>query len=346
MKSKPRILFIGNFLLRHWGRGRTGIDMRLAAGAVRLGCPHLTFSERDVARFLAPLGFMRGIGAKMMNERLLRTVRNFRPDIVFIAHCDYVENKTLLAMKEALPSLRIVHINCDAIWQEHTRSQIFRRKDSCDAIFVTTAGEELRDFSSGRNVVGFFPNPCDAAYDIEDNSAKTEFKYDLFFAGRPQQIDNRRELVEKLERILDPSVRRGFFGMGKAPLLLGRDYEEVIASSKMGLSINRKEGWKWYASDRITHLMASGCLTYQHSGNRMQDFFTDEETVYFSSVDELAEKIAYYNTHDDERRSVSRMGREKYFKLFNSERTLKYMMEAALGEEFSESYEWAGDVYR
>lgn len=346
MKSRPRILFIGNFLLRHWGRGRTGIDMRLAAGAVRLGCPHLTFSERDVARFLAPLGFMRGVGAKVMNARLLRTVRNFKPDIVFIAHCDYVENRTLLAMKELYPSLRIVHINCDPIWQEHTRSQIMRRKETSDAIFVTTAGEELRDFSSGRNVVGFFPNPCDAAYDTEDNSAKTEFGYDIFFAGRPQQIDGRRELVERLEEILDPSVRRGFFGMGKAPLLLGRDYEETIAASKMGLSINRKEGWKWYASDRITHLMANGCLTFQHAGNKMQNFFSDAESVYFSSVEELAEKIAHYNTHDEERRSVASRGREKYFRLFNSERTLKCMIEAAFGEEFSEEYEWAGEIYR
>ena len=346
MRSKPRILFIGNFLLRHWGRGRTGIDMRLAAGAVRLGYPHLTFSERDVARFLAPLGFMRGTGAKMMNKRLLRTVRNFKPDVVFIAHCDYVENKTLLAMKEALPSLRIVHINCDPIWQEHTRSQILRRKDSCDSIFVTTAGEELREFSSSGNIVGFFPNPCDAAYDVEDNSVKTEFKHDLFFAGRPQRIDNRRELVERLEQILDPSVRLGFFGMGKAPLLLGRDYEEAIAASKMGLSINRREGSKWYASDRITHLMASGCLTFQYAGNKMQHFFSDDETVYFSSVEELAEKIAYYNTHDEERRSIASRGREKYFRLFNSERTLKYMIEASFGEAFSEAYEWAEDVYR
>ena len=82
MKKSPRILFVGNFLVRHWGNGRSGIDMRLAAGAVRNGWQVLTFSERDVARFLAPLGFLRNVGAAMMNERLLKTVRNWKPDFV------------------------------------------------------------------------------------------------------------------------------------------------------------------------------------------------------------------------------------------------------------------------
>ena len=101
MKKAPRILFVGNFLIRHWGNGRSGIDMRLEAGAIRNGWQALTFSERDVARFLAPLGFMRRVGAKMMNDRLVKTVRNWRPDFVFVAHCDYVANETLCAMREA-----------------------------------------------------------------------------------------------------------------------------------------------------------------------------------------------------------------------------------------------------
>ena len=57
MKRAPRILFGGNFLVRPWGAGRTGIDMRLAAGALRNGWQVLTFSERDIARFLARSAF-------------------------------------------------------------------------------------------------------------------------------------------------------------------------------------------------------------------------------------------------------------------------------------------------
>ena len=345
MKPSPRILFVGNFLVRHWGNGRTGIDMRLAAGAIRNDWQVLTFSERDITRFLAPLGFMRGIGARMMNTRLVKTARSWKPDLVFISHCDYVTNETLDAIHAAVPGVRIVHINCDPVATEHCCAQIRRRMRSCDAIFVTTAGEKLREWATGRNVVGFFPNPSDASFETEDNSRKDAFAHDLFFAGRPALADARRELLDALLPKLAPSVRLGLFGMGR-PLVVGRAYEEAIAASKMGLSINRFEDWKWYASDRITHLMANGVLTFQYDGNQMQDFFSENETVYFHAADDLADKIGYFNSHDAARRSVAAAGRAAYRRLFDARRVLKYMVETALGEEHSEPYEWAREVVR
>ena len=345
MKKSPRILFVGNFLVRHWGRGRTGIDMRLAAGAIRNGWQVLTFSERDVTRFLAPLGFMRNVGAKMMNSRLVKTARTERTHLVFRSHCDYVTNATLDAIHAAVPGVKIVHINCDPVETEHCRAQISRRRESRDAIVVTTAGDVLTQWSTGRSVVGFFPNPSDPSFEVEDNSQRTDFKYDRFFAGRPALADARKALLDELAPLMDPSVRLGFFGMG-SPLVVGRDYEDAIAASKMGLSINRFENWKWYASDRITHLMGNGVLTFMYDGNDMQRFFSDREAVYFHTARELAEKIAFYNSHDDARRTVAAEGRAKYHALFDARRVLKYMMEAALGEVFSEKYEWTEEVYR
>ena len=344
MKASPRILFVGNFLIRHWGAGRSGIDMRLAAGALRNGWQVLTFSERDVARFLAPLGFMRGVGARMMNARLVRTVANWRPDFVFIAHCDYVTNEAIDAMRAAAPGVRIAHINCDPVAREHCCAQIRRRMDSCDAIFVTTAGEKLKEWTTGRNLVGFYPNPSDPSYETGDNSLKTDFRYDLFFAGRPADDDERKDVLDRLLPKIDPAVRLGFFGMGR-PLVVGRAYEEALAESKMGLSINRFEGWKWYSSDRITHLMGNGLLAFQYDGNSMQDFFSGDETVYFHTPEDLAEKIAFYNSHDETRRVVASAGRRRYHRLFDAKRVVRYLVETLAGEAHSEPYEWAKEVY-
>ncbi len=346
MKPSPRILLVGNFLVRHWGNGRTGIDMRFEAAALRMNCPVLTFSERDVARFLAPLGFMRNIGARMMNDRLVRTVGNFRPDVVFISHCDYVTNETIERCREARPGAKFVHLNCDPVETKHCCDQIARRTESCDAIFVTTAGEKLKTWTTGRNIVGFFPNPSDPAFETEDNSAKTDFRYDLFFAGRPALADARRELLDRLCAKLGRNVRFGLFGMGRAPLVVGRDYEEAIAASKMGLSINRFENWKWYASDRVTHLMGNGVLAFQYDGNSMQDFFSEGETVYFHTPEELADKVSFYDSHDSERRRIAAAGRGKYHALFDARRVLSYLLETVLGDPYSAPYEWAGEVYR
>ena len=345
MKSSPRILFVGNFLTRHWGNGRTGIDMRLAAGCIRNNWQVATFSERDIARFLAPLGFMRGLGARMMNARLVKTAVNWKPDVVFLAHCDYVSNETLDAIHRGVPGVKIVHINCDPVETGHCCEQIARRVPSCDAIFVTTAGEKLKTWKTATNVVGFYPNPSDPSFEVEDNSQKTEFSYDLFFAGRPALADARQTLLDALLPQLDPKVRLGFFGMGR-PLVIGRAYEEAIAASKMGLSINRFENWKWYASDRLTHLMGNGVLTFQYDGNGMQDFFSSEETVYFHAASELADKISFYNAHDEARRKVAAAGRARYHRLFAAARVLRYLVEATLGEPFSEAYEWQTEVHR
>ena len=343
MKSL-RMLFVGNFLVRHWGNGRTGIDMRLAAGALRHNWQILTFSERDIARFLAPLGFLRNLGAQMMNTRLLKTAKNWKPDFVFVGHCDYVTNETLEAIRTALPGVKIVHLNCDAIAQAHTRDQIARRVPVCDAIFSTTAGSDLKTWVTGRNVVGYFPNPCDPSFEVEDNSARTDFSYDLFFAGRPGKTDARRIFLEALLAHLDPSVRTGLFGMGR-PLVIGRAYEEAIAASKMGLSLNQYEA-KWYASDRLSHLMGNGLLSFQYDGNDMQRFFSEQETVYFHTPEELADKIRFFNAHDGERQRVAAAGRATYHRLFSAQRVLAYLVETVRGEQSAASYEWSSEVYR
>ena len=265
---------------------------------------------------------------------------------MFISHCDYVTNETLEEIRAKAPGIRIVHINCDPVETQHCKDQISRRMHSCDAIFVTTAGGILKTWTTGKNVVGFFPNPSDGAFETLDNSTKTGFRYDLFFAGRPALADARAKLLDELVPALGPSVRFGLFGMDRAPLVVGRDYETALEESKMGLSLNRFENWKWYQSDRITHLMANGILAFQHAGNSMQDFFGENETAYFSSAAELADKVRHFNSHDRERAAVAAAGRKRYRELFDARRVLSYMIETVEGSRHSSPYEWAREVYR
>jgi spore maturation protein CgeB len=78
----------------------------------------------------------------------------------------------------------------------------------------------------------------------------------------------------------------------------------------------------------------------------MDSFFCDQETVYFDDSEDLAEKIIYYNSHDEERAKIASAGREKYHSIFNGARVLKFMVETMMGEKYSEIYEWADEIYR
>jgi hypothetical protein len=297
-----------------------------------------------MARLLAPLG-IRSIGGRIANRKLLKTAKNFRPDIMLIGHCDYIENETLFAIRKALPGIRIAHFNVDPLWQEHTCAQMADRMESCDALFATTAGDVLKTWATGKNSVAYMPNPSDPSMENQDNGLKTDFLRDLFFAGNPREGDPRWDLLEKVLPALNGKLKIDIFGADK-PSIWGADYEDVLASSKMSLNLNRKEGDKWYSSDRIAHLMGYGILTFQSSENQMQRFFADDETVWFDDAGDLAEKILYYQSHDSERASVASAGRVKYHTLFNGARVLKFMVETMLGESYSESYEWSEEVYR
>ena len=344
MHTPHRLLLVDNLMIRRYGNLRMGPGRKLMCGAIRNDWRICEFSDRDMARLLAPLG-IRSLGGVIANRKLLLTAKNFRPDIMLLGHCDYVTNETLAAIRAAVPGIRIAHFNVDPLWQPRTRAQMSDRMESCDALFATTAGDVLKTWTTGRNVVAYMPNPSDPSMENQDNGAKTDFARDLFFAGNPREGDPRWDLLRELLPKIEGKLRVEIFGADR-PSIWGADYEDVLATSKMSLNLNRREGDLWYSSDRIAHLMGFGILTFQSSKNGMQRFFTDRETVWFDEAADLAEKILLYQADDAARAAVASAGRAKYHALFNGARVLRFMVETMLGEPYSEPYEWAEEVYR
>ena len=194
-QNKPhRILLVDNLMIRRYGNLRMGPGRKLMCGAIRNGWRICEFSDRDLARLLAPLG-IRALGGMMANRKLLLTARNFRPDIMLLGHCDYISNDTLHAIREVLPAIRIAHFNVDPLWQKRTCEQMAERMESCDALFATTAGDVLKTWITGKNAVAYMPNPSDPSMENQDNGQKTQFERDLFFAGNPREGDPRWELL-------------------------------------------------------------------------------------------------------------------------------------------------------
>ena len=344
MDSPHRLLLVDNLMIRRYGNLRMGPGRKLMCGAIRNDWRICEFSDRDMARLLAPLG-IRSLGGVIANRKLLLTAKNFRPDIMLLGHCDYITNETLAAIRSAVPGIRIAHFNVDPLWQPRTRAQMADRMESCDALFATTAGEVLKTWTTGRNVVAYMPNPSDPSMENQDNGAKTDFARDLFFAGNPREGDPRWDLLRELLPKIEGMLRVEIFGADR-PSIWGADYEDVLATSKMSLNLNRREGDLWYSSDRIAHLMGFGILTFQSSKNGMQRFFSDRETVWFDGAADLAEKILRYQADDVARAAIASAGRARYHALFNGARVLRFLVETMLGEPYSEPYEWAEEVYR
>lgn len=344
MKAPLRILLVDNLMIRRYGNLRMGPGRKLMCGAIRNNWRICEFSDRDLARLLAPAG-IRSLGGYLVNRKLVLTAKNFRPDVILVGHCDYIRNWALEKIRKALPDVRIAHFNVDMPCTDHTCGQCRERMESCDGIFVTTAGEPLKQFLTGRNFVAYMPNPSDPSMENQDNGRKFGFLRDAFYACNPSN-DPRMEFIKRLRAKIDGKIKCDWFGLDGKPTIWGAKYEEVLATSKMGFNINRRDGDKWYSSDRIAHLMGYGILTFTSSKNSLQNFFTGDEAVFYEDVDDLAEKVIYYQANDNLRARVAASGRAKYHRLFNGARVLKYMVETMYGEHYSEDYEWASEVYR
>ncbi len=344
-----RILLIDNLLIRRYGRLRMGPGRALACGAIRENHRLCEFSDRDMARL-----FCCGIqpfGARMMNKKLVQCAKNFKPEAVLIGHCDYVTNEAIEEIRKVVPGVKIAHFNVDPMCDAHPQEQMRARLHSCDALFATTAGEQyLKPFVTGKNVVAYMPNPADTALESLDNSLRpaSDFASDLFYAGQPREGDPRLEVIQTLrEKLQATDLRFDLVGMfGRPPIMGGAAYDELLASAKMSINMNRYFGMKWYSSDRIAHLMGSGILTALYDGDDLQHFISDKEAVYFHTADELVEKLLWYHTHDDERRAVAAAGRAKYHQMFSGARTLRFMLETMFDRPYSDTYEWATEVYR
>ena len=340
-----RILMVDNMQLRQYGNLKMGPGRKLVCGAVRNNYRLAEFSDRDIARYLAPLG-IRSIGGYLANKKLIQTAKNFKPELLFIGHCDYIQNWALDEIRIALPKIRMAHFNIDAIWIDVKVRQIQERLHSTDAIFVTTGGESLKQFCTGKNVVAYMPNPSDPSMESHDNSKKSEFARDLLFCGKESAGDDRNEVIRTLQRNLSEKLRFDSFGMFGKPPVWGADYENALAESKMALNLNRKEEWPLYSSDRIAHLMGNGLLAFLSDKGRMQKFFDPGQVAFFNDLGDLQEKILYYQENDTKRQAVAAAGRARYHQLFSGSRVLKFMVETLLDAPYSESYEWADEVYR
>ena len=86
----------------------------------------------------------------------------------------------------------------------------------------------------------------------------------------------------------------------------------------MGLNLSRGEPIKYYSSDRITQIIGNGLVTLIDEKTGYQDFFNNNEMVFYKNVDDLSEKISRISQDEKLRKKIGKKGRDKYLKYFNS----------------------------
>jgi len=336
LNKSLRILHVTNFNERHDGRLFFNTGRRLNNGFIRLGHSVLEFSDRDIIKHYKSIKDYSG--AKTLNTKLINTVYNYKPDLLIFGHADLVKDSTLMYLKDNYKDLKIAQWFLDPLVKggpdyEKNKSRILDKIDYTDANFITTSPDVL-NFLPKKKLSFFMPNPTDPSFEVLNNYKNNHCSMDVFFALshgvhrgilKKGKYDERSDFVNRLVEVT-PNVKFDLYGINNIQPIWADSFLKSISNAKMGVNLSRGNPIKYYSSDRITQLIGNGLLTFIHKDTMYNNFFSNKEVIFYSSLLDLSEKIQKYARDDYERKKIAKNGKDKYMKYFNSTIVADYII--------------------
>ncbi len=347
-----RILMVGGFQFKNDAARYYDYNRKLINGFTKLGHQVMTFSDRDVAR-MSNIFKSRKAGIKPCNEKLMDYIHRFKPHLVVFKHADVITQETILEIKHKYPHTKLAQLNIDALFNPDNVARINHKSGLMDANYVTTYGESLYKICQNNVPVYYIPNIVDRAVEA-GRAFEGENKADLFLAYGNAAPDDSRYITA--HRILDeaPDVCFSYHVSAQGTGLWGADYMDRLAECAMGLNLSRKEekgrggdmnDLFMYSSDRLAHYMGNGLLTFSDRDFSLDELYEeDKEMIFYSSVDELIDKLKYYKEHDDVRRKIAQAGWQKAHTAHNETYAAQFMLETLFESKISD-YQWPTKPY-
>jgi hypothetical protein len=291
---------------------------------------------------------------------------NYRPELIVFAAADIVTTASIDRVKRIVPQAKMVQIIVDPLFSQGIIDRLRDKLPYMDATFANTAGSVLGTMGDAPGVVCHMPLPVDRSMGDPRCHERSDQENDVFWAVR---LNPNTDLVKGNPRWEYPlyleesgQVKIDYYGMNNKPTLWGAAYYQTIANAKMGLNINQGKLIRdyidhpghnsayLYATDRIAVGTGSGLLMFCHRDgdldSKMEDLFEeDKEIVFFSSREELLDKVKFYKKNDEQRREIARRGWEKSHNHLNERLVAQYIVEVACGKPFSEGYIWPTELY-
>jgi hypothetical protein len=321
-----------------------GIMQKLLHGFIRLGHQVQLFDDRKLARG-ATLFQSRKWGILPVNRQLVDACRAYQPDVLLLGHCEMIWNTTLAEIRAALPDIRIAYRNVDWLEAKENVADIRRRVGVVDWIFSTSAGDALGQFCGDRTRITHIPNPVDRAIDCGQAFLRQDQSFDIFYAiGGAYPGDPRPGFITGLQTAC-PEARFDLHGLSGKPNLFGAAYLARLTDCKIGLNYSRRNDLYLYSSDRMAQYLGNGLLTCIDRATGFGALFGEDELLFYSHVDELADRLRFYIRDDAARQAHAERGWRKAHRIFASEAVAQYMLDRCFGRPLSQTYDWPTTVY-
>ena len=349
-----KILHISNFVQKHDGRLYWNHCFKINNGFIRNGHNVLSFSDRDISRQDLTNKINNN---KTLNKRLIRTFKNFSPDLVVLGHADKVYNPTLAEFKSINKNIKIIEWNVDNYYLDNTESKFKKRSQFIDAFFITNADKKLSSCLTKNNSISFFPNIFDKSIESNKIFEIKNYEFDVFFAlsygvgtGKIRSSKSDYDREPYLDFIIDkyPSIKTNFFGYkGKQPVW-GSTFDNEICKSPMSLNLSRKPHIKYYSSDRLSQYLGNGSCLFVDINSKLNELFNDDEVVFYNShdLDDFGKKIDFFSKNHSKAKQIAKKGWEKGHNNFNEKVVTNYFVDIAINSRPTTEYSWPVHVFR
>ncbi len=345
-KNKLKILHITNLNERHNGRLFYNTGTRINNGFIRLNHSVLTLSDRDIVSYYRSISDIDG--SKTLNYKLIEIISNYVPDIIILGHADLIKSETLQFIKKNYPKIKIAQWFLDRMDSEWKNNKIrfLDKIKFIDSSFCTTSPDIL-NFSK-KNKIFYMPNPADESFENLEIYNQNNYSHDVFFAMshgvhrgilKKNKFDKRELIINKLIKTI-PNIRFDIYGMNNVQPVWADNFKRVISKSKMAINLSQGKPIKYYTSDRITHLIGNGILTFIDIKTKLNNFFKNDEVIFYNSINDLSKKIIKYSKNDLLRKKVAKKGKKKYLKHFNSTLVAEFILNKTLNINKKKKYYW------
>ncbi len=346
INKRLKILHITNFNERHNGRLFYNTGRRINNGLVRSNHSVLTISDRDIVSYHR--SFKDFDGSKKLNSKIIETISNYIPDLIILGHADLVSLSTLEFIKKNYPAIKITQWFLDKMnenWKINKKRFIDKIK-LMDCSFCTTSPDVL-SFPKKYKIF-YMPNPADSSFETLKCYDNKHPIFDVFFAMshgvhrgilKKGKYDKRSLIINKLIE-KNPNIKFNLHGMGDKQPSWSDDFKLSLKKTKMAINLSQGKPTKYYSSDRIVQLIGNGILTFVDIKTKLNKFFSNDEVVFYKSIDDLSKKINFYKINHEIRNKIAKKGQKKYLEHFNSTKIACYIIDKTMNHKNIKKYFW------
>ena len=335
-KAKLKILHISTFDERSDHRlFNISISQKLSKGFIRNDHDVINFSYRN---YLSK-NILRHRN-EIINNKVINICNHYRPDLLVLGHNNFLYKNNLEKIKYNFKS-KIALWYEDALghkgegpnWRQNL-TLIENNNHYIDNYFVTTHPDEIKTIISKKKM-NFLPIPVDENIEnLEIYNSRNRYK-DLFFALshgvnfgdlKKRKTDEREIVINNLMKKF-PKINYNFLGIANEKPKWNYDFFDELLKTKMALNLSRGKPLKYTSSNRIAALIGNGIYTFIDKKTNFKDFFNENEVGSYKDLDDLGNKIEKLKSKPNLINKYGKAGRDKYFKLFNTKKISKEIID-------------------